>query len=56
VVKVKFVVRFFNVSTKQTERHILEKQKTVGQALRLAVALTAGKDTQDLVIVQEDEE
>lgn len=49
----RFVIRFFNVSSKKTERHIIETH-TTGQALRTAIALTIGKDVQDMMIVQED--
>lgn len=49
----KFVIRFLNLTTRQTEKHTIETH-TIGQALRTAVALTMGKDIRDMMIVQED--
>lgn len=49
-----FMIRFFNLGTRETEKHIIESH-TVVQALRSAMALTMGKDTRDMVIIQEDE-
>lgn len=50
----KFMIRFFNCSTRQTERHQIETL-TVGQALKTSMAITMGKDIKDLAIFQEEE-